>query len=309
MKDQIKLLAKVADKKTGNIRIKPNCMRATNWTITIHINHESDLDVTAKADKVIGAANAIKGEINIKQTDKSIVMSGGNIRVTCPTVDNSEFPDSEPAKDHKTVNGGIIPQLKLAALFAADNDVRPFLNGVYMADGYIRASDGHAGVRLDGVEGISAILPKQTVALLADIGDEPESVGSEGMSITFFYSWGWVKSQVINAKFPDMDRLFLDVDSYTDTKPIGDAVAIIRKISGPGAKIIIDGGKITDELSDIEIETDGSYPRCSFGAELLDRGLSVAKEIALPNNKVDEKKPAMIRGDFGLIGVVMPVRI
>lgn len=309
MKDQIKLLAKVTDKKTGNIRIKPNCMRATNGTITIHINHESDLDVTAKADKVIGAANAIKGEIKIKQTDKSIVMSGGNVRVTCPIVDNSEFPDSEPAQESSPVKGSITPQLKLAAMFAADNDVRPFLNGVYMGDGYIRASDGHAGVRLDGVDGITAILPKQAVSLLVDIGEEPESVGNSNFSITFFYPWGWIKSQVIDARFPDMDRLFLDVENYCDTKPIGDAVATIRKITGPGSKIIIEGNKITDELKSIVIDVDGEYPLCAFGAELLDRGLSAAKEIALPDNGYDGTKPAMIRGDFGLIGAVMPVRI
>lgn len=309
MKDQIKLLAKVADKKTGAIRIKPDCMKATNGMISMQVNYESGLDVTVKAEKAIGAANAIKGEIKIKKTDKSVIMSGGNIKVTCPTVDNSEFPDTDPSQEKSPVDGEIIPQLKIALGFAADNDVRAFLNGVYMADGYVRSSDGHAGVRLDGVDGVKAILPKPTVSLLSDIGDEPESIGCSGFSITFFYPWGWIKSQVIDARFPDLDALFVEMDNYSDTKPIGDAVATIRKISGPGAKIIIDGNKITDELSDIEIEVDGEYPHCAFGAELLDRGLSVATEIALPNNGNDGGKPSMIRGDYGLIGAVMPVRI
>lgn len=309
MKDQIKLMAKVADKKTGAIRIKPDCMKAFNGAISMQVNYESGLDVTVKAEKAIGAANAIKGEINIKQTEKSVIMSGGNVRVTCPTVDNSEFPDTEPAQEGSPVNGSITPQLKLAAMFAADNDVRAFLNGVYMADGYIRASDGHAGVRMDGVEGITAIIPKQTVSLLADIGEEPESVGSSGFSITFFYSWGWIKSQVIDARFPDLDALFVDMDNYVDKKPIGDSVATIRKITGSGSKVIINGRKITDELSDIEIDVDGDHPGCAFGADLLDRALAVANEIALPNNGREGSGPAMIRGDYGLIGAVMPVRI
>jgi DNA polymerase III sliding clamp (beta) subunit (PCNA family) len=272
----------------------------------VQINCDTGLDLTMSAGKAISAAGAIKGDIKTKKTDKSIILSGGGVRVTVPTVENSSFPEIETKGDKIAIDGEIVEQLNIASKFAADGDVRPFLNGVNLEDGKVMASNGHCGVILNGVDGVSAIIPKRTVNLMADL-DNPTHVSSAFMAVTFWYEWGFIKTQVIAAKYPDMNRVMRDMDNYINPSELKTAVATCKSIGDQ--TVIIEGNKMTDDTGAVEIDLDGDYPRCSFMAELLDKALSVATEIALPDASKDSGAPAMIKGDHGLIGVVMPCRI
>lgn len=307
MKNEIKFLSKVADKKAGYIRVMPTCLQAADGVVSVQINADTGLDLTMSAGKAVSAANAIKGDIKTKQTDKSIILSGGGVRVTVPTVDNSQFPEIETQGDKVEIDGEIIEQLKVASKFAADGDVRAFLNGVNLSDGKVMASNGHCGVILDGINGIDAVIPKRTINLMVDVADNPTHVSSGFLSVTFYYDWGFIKTQVIDAKYPDMSKLMREMDNYSSPIELSDAVSTCKKIGGQ--KVIIDGNKIADESASVEVDLERSYPQCSFMTDLLDKILSVADEVALPDSTQEENAPAMIRGKNGLIGVVMPCRI
>ena len=309
MKDQIKFAAKAVDKKTGLMKLENNAITSTNGRITIHIECETGIDAVIKADNAIGAANAIKGEMKAKKTGASVMFLGGGAKVRAPIVEDSAFPNVDPGSDSKKIEGDFLGAMKTASLFAADGDVRKFLNGVSLSNGKVQASNGHVGVILDGIDGLDVIIPKETVAILCDVGDAPESASSNAASITFFYPWGWIKSVVIDSRFPEMEKLFRGADDYFKGDILADAVSTIRKIKGSGAKVIIDGAKVQSDDGEVVIESDGDFNRCSFSADLLDKVLSVATEISLPDATKNDNAPGMFKGVNGLIGAIMPMRI
>lgn len=307
MKDAIKFLASVANGKInpslGFIRVMNGKAQAGDSSVFVQMDCDIGLDVTMKADRALAAMNAIKGDPKFKQTEKGIVISGGGTRVTVPTISNDSFPQMDAEGEPEPINGKLIPSLSIAKSFTAENDVRECLNGAYVADGFVRAANGHSGVKLEGIEGIDAILPKRAVEMLCKIGKEPEKVSSGHHSVTFYYEWGWVRCSVIDSKFPNMDQMFETTASPVDCSELKDAVATCKSVvSNSGRVTITPESVIGDDAVNIDLNT--GLKESSYNCGLLSDMLNVSSTIAVPD---DERKPAVFTGEHGLVGVVMPM--
>lgn len=307
MKDVIKFLATVANGKInpslGFIRVNNGIAQAGDSSVFVQMDCDLVLNATMKADRALSAVNAIKGDPKVKQTEKSVIISGGGVRVTVPTISNDDFPNVEPSGDKVSISGNIIPSLNIAKTFSADGDVREYLNGVAIKDGLVMASNGHSGVILDGVDGVDCILPKRAIDLLVKIGEEPEEVSSGFGSITFYYQWGWVRCNVIDGKFPDMTNMLIADSDPVDCASLTDAVNTCKSVVGNSGKILIDSDSVSgDDAVTVDYET--GLKESSFNCGLLSTMLAVSDTIAISD---DPRKPAIFSGGHGLRGLVAPV--
>ena len=308
MKNTIKFLASIADGKLnqalGFVRIENSRAYAGNQVAMVMMECESAVDITVNASRALAAVNAIKGDLSIKANEKSATISGGGVKVIAPTIPNEQFPKIEPEGTKIAISGKILDSLRVAKQFAAANDARPIFNGVYVGES-IRATDGKHGVKLDGVEGISAILPSKAIDLLLKIGEEPIEASCATTSTTFHYQWGWVRCNVIDGKYPceQMDNGLLTNAEFKEIKGLRDAVSTCKSVIGNNGDVIIDSQTVSgDDAVTVEVETGIESGR--FNSGLLAKCLDVAESLAVSDN---DRGQAVFKGDNGMVGFVMPV--
>lgn len=308
MKSTIKFLASIADGKLnpafGFVRIENNRAYAGNQVAMVMVECESTVDITVNASRALAAANAIKGELSIKVNEKSATISGGGVKVIAPTIPNDQFPKIEPEGSKISISGKILDSLRVAKQFSAENDTRPIFNGVYVGEN-IRATDGKHGVRLNGIDGISAILPVKAVDLLLKIGEEPISASCATTSVTFHYQWGWARCHVIDGKYPceQMDNGMATNAEFKDIGALKDAVSTCKSVIGNNGDIIINNHSVKGDDA-VTVDIDTGIDDARFNCGLFSKCIDVADALAISDG---ERSPAVFKGDNGLVGFVMPV--
>lgn len=112
--------------------------------------------------------------------------------------------------------------LRAAVIHTAKNDVRFYLTGVYLGDGFISATNGHTMIMIeDDILGLGLIIPRETIlSLIKKLGTRKDyelSIESKDDGFGLISCNGEFELfEFIEGKFPDVKR----VDVPEPTKPV-----------------------------------------------------------------------------------------
>lgn len=105
--------------------------------------------------------------------------------------------------------------LKAAALCKAKSDVRFYLCGVYLGDGFIASTNGHVGLIIDeeSLSGYDLIIPAETIeSLVKKVGNTPmlKTVNLHQLEDGFWlldHNGSYELFKPIDGKFPDIKKI------------------------------------------------------------------------------------------------------
>lgn len=112
--------------------------------------------------------------------------------------------------------------LKAASLCKAKNDVRFYLCGVYLGDGFIASTNGHVGLLIDeeNLKGFDLIIPSETIdSLIKKVGNTPilKNVNLHKLEDGFWlidHNGSYELFKPIDGKFPDIKKI--DIEKPTN---------------------------------------------------------------------------------------------
>lgn len=231
MKDILKVLKNaVAKDSTINIfkclHLYGDRIQAQNGRITIDAPIAPMGDLTIDADRFIKAVYACDGEPEVKHTQTGqLSLKKGSFRAVLPLYDNVDFPRVERDADGEvlTPTMPILQPLSKLLPMCGENDVRVWLNGININDGYAYATDGtimaRAGIGIAPKKPIN--IPAEAIAELIRIGVEPVKIIVTGASITFDLGDIWLRAQLFNVNWPDVRKRF---DNLNYGEPVPDCL-------------------------------------------------------------------------------------
>lgn len=108
--------------------------------------------------------------------------------------------------------------LKAAALCKAKNDVRFYICGIYLGDGFIAATNGHIGLIIDepNLKGFDLIIPAEAIdSLVKKVGNYPmtKTVQLHKLQKGFYLldlNGTYELFKPIDGKFPDIKKIDID---------------------------------------------------------------------------------------------------
>lgn len=112
--------------------------------------------------------------------------------------------------------------LKAAAMFKASRDVRFYLCGIYVGDGFIAATNGHAALICEegDTTGMDLIIPSETInSLLKKVGNKPAVKTTslhqiDGEYWLLDHSGSYELFKPVNGKYPNIKKV--DIAKPTD---------------------------------------------------------------------------------------------
>lgn len=137
--------------------IQACCVRARTLAAALQTARTEDITLTAEG-----------GELTVR---------AGRNRQTIKTLPYNEFPQPEIG-DHTELHtkpADLARAISAVRYAAATKDVRPYLNGIYIGEGYAVASDGHrlARVQLNSGEHRPVIIPAEAASDIIDRAGGP----------------------------------------------------------------------------------------------------------------------------------------
>lgn len=114
--------------------------------------------------------------------------------------------------------------LKAASLCKAKNDVRFYLCGVYLGDGFLASTNGHVGLIIDepNLNGFDLIIPSETIdSLIKKVGNSPmlKTVELHKLDDDFWlldHNGSFELFKPLDGKFPDIKKI--DIEKPKDIK-------------------------------------------------------------------------------------------
>ncbi len=221
----------------ANVLIRKEASRVALVASDIEVQITTQVDAGVGEDAVLTTVAARKlqdilralpdtSEVSLTLDQGRLTVLAGKSRFALQTMDAEDFP-AVTLPDEWAVSLSMA-QSTLRNLFnsvhyaMANQDIRYYLNGlllVFAADG-VRAvaTDGHrlahAGVSLEGLEGLAApldaIVPRKTVLemqRLLDDSDDPVAIDVAGNMIRFRFDEIELISKLVEGKFPDFTRV------------------------------------------------------------------------------------------------------
>jgi DNA polymerase-3 subunit beta len=198
-----------------------------------------DFACCVDAKRLVAAINIIENP-KIKLTDTHLIIQQGSMRFTLPFMHYDNFPDVFIANDEGIeLDGSVVNLLAQVRYAQAKNDVRYYLNGVYLHSEngklIICASDGHRiAIRYQPCkEAFNIILPTKSVNQI--IKHEPEKliISSKLRCIKDDFE---MICTPIEAKYPDFVRALGQMDdtisfSKQDVQVTLSAITSLRDVS------------------------------------------------------------------------------
>jgi len=216
-----------------------------------------DLNVTPKASTFTRAILTCKDVIQITQTNAGrLSIKSGKFRalVECTSED---FPVTIPEGD--TIDfptGGVLKALKALEPFIAKDASRPWACGILLRDNSAYATNNSVLVEywLGYRFPISLNLPKDAVAEMLRIGEEPLRMQCTENSVTFFYSGNrWLKTQLYSLEWPDLQKVFNDPAANLVPVPssLWEALEDLHPFADKLRRVYVRDGHISTDREDL----------------------------------------------------------
>jgi DNA polymerase-3 subunit beta len=237
---------------------------------------------SVNADKFLKALSSCKFECKVFLKEDRLEIKSGRRRFKLQTIDPDSYPSFYNSKDREKLDikaHDFIANIKKLAPIAATNDVRHYLNGVYIGDDFA-ATNGH---RLCSVK---ADLPCKSIIPTESIKKFPSDVDGEvyidSNNVTIKSDKLTLKSRLIDATYPDYTKVAqipnkavtVDCDAFQSAIKdaligSGDDGSINLIVTNKLITVVSSAGKSEAKI-DIECESDSEFEMAFNGKYLID---------------------------------------
>jgi len=269
-------------------------------------------DCTVPAERFLKAVDACDGEPKLKVTDAGrLSISRGNFRSVLPLANHEDFPLVEKDGQEVVNDGDLLGVFRALREFVGEDASRPWACGMLLKDGYAYATNNILLGRMpcswssfnDPIN-----IPSFALDELLRIGRKIQQIYLLDNAVTFALGDDiWLRSQLFEAQWPDMSKLFQPCRGITVSPELKLAVEkILPFCPDPKFPIIHLGAEgISTADGEMQAQVTGlELPEAIFRAEALLVALSRTNCIDLGAYPA----PCPFAGEGGLEGVLVGVR-
>lgn len=299
----------------GNLQVSDGKITA-NVTKRLFLDHK----FTTNAEKFLRAMRAVSMDeakdikLNVK---KHLSLSSGGFRVRMALSDFDAYPFIlSPEESMYTGCFGLVDTLKLLRPFVGNvAKTAPWTCGIQFVKDHAYATNNIILVRTESLveinEDVAIVLPVFTIDALIKIGEDPDSMATDGKQAWFLYSDGrWLQSVLIDATWPPQENLNTMLKGTDKDIPLkhSDINKLVPFCDDSDTQVIIlDGKKMstTEGNTLAEIEGDTVVGNAKFRAKPLISVLKIADRADFSSEHVP------FGGDYDgvqFVGVMVGVR-
>lgn len=174
---------------------------------------DEDIAICPHLGKLLAAVKKAGTTLSLTELDSGrLSMKGDNLRVIIPCIDGTSIPAVMPDPPCGTMTDEVIAGCAAVdpLIKEGDANIRWIETAALLRANTIFATNGHVAFEywhgIDLPPGLS--IPKATVSALAKTKKKLTRFGFSPSSVTFYFEDGaWLRSQLFNEEFPDIDRL------------------------------------------------------------------------------------------------------
>ena len=207
----------LAQKKDGlpwesHCQLQNGMALATNGVLTVGHKIEEDIHIAPHTETLMKALAKCGQSLTLtQQTDALLVVQSDKLRANIPCADIKIMPALYPDKQVAVLTSAISTAFGLLAPLINEGETRTALTGVLLQANTVTATNGHAIVEywhgIDLPPGL--IVPRASALAVFKCGKNLSGFGFSDKSVTFYFDdESFIKSSLIDAKFPNTDKLF-----------------------------------------------------------------------------------------------------
>jgi len=258
-----------------HLRIVDQRVQASNGTICVDVAIDSELDITVPAERFIAAINICNSDAKITAKNDHLSVSCKNFRTRIPLIENVMYPRLQADGKEYPILADTLDQFNLLKQFVGDKI--EWTKGILLSNEYAYATNTFVMVRAKMPFNIDVpvVVPVAAFNELVRIDKNPTSVKISQSSISFLFEDGFLRSQLIDAQWPDVVNRFPDFTA--DAVPEGLAIAVEQL------------ALFTDDMR-VEFNSDGirtgetvfnfeNLPTIAYNIEHLNAVLKIATHI------------------------------
>lgn len=314
----MKRLAKVASIKSPMQIMTHIAVEFDGHSVTFTANdgtrtYSATLDAKGDAGScTLEAVKLGKAVASMKKGDITITVGQiqqGRSRIKLNHLSFSDFPqpDYENADKVASSSGPIIDAMRQVMHAMAKNDVRTFLNGVLLSDGWAVATDGHR-MAWQPIEFTGRIIvPADSVPSILDMSGD---VFVSENQLIISGNGERMATRLLGAQYPDWERVIPSETVAEVSANTEDLLQSLKQcqIGGEKVSLSVSGGTLTltneGAESDCECSATGDCESAYLIQYLIDA--IVASDSETTELKFSgESRPTIVNGN----AVVMPVRL
>lgn len=241
--------------------------------------------VSVKADRFLKAVEACEGAPNFGITPAGkLSVKHDRFRAYLPVLPQQDYPRMAQEGSNVPVDPDFIAVLRRLKPFISEDASRVWSTALLFTERYVYATNNIIIVRcpIDWSD-VQVAVPATTVDRIIEIADTPSQIFLADNSVTFEYDDVWMRSQLVNEPWPDVERFF--------TAPFGDLPAVPPDLRKAVERIRVFcanekfptiqlGTTLKTDAGEQSAEYDGfDLPDSKFHADQLLKVLSVATHV------------------------------
>ena len=275
----------------NHFRIESGRVKGQNGMIALSGPIDLDLSITPKAVEFTKAIQACNDTISMHLTPAGrLSIKSGRFKAFVDCL-SEPFPAVEPEGVEVKLDGTFLEVVKQLAPFIAEDASRPWARGILFRGSSAFATNNVVLVeRWLGYNFPVAInVPKQAVAELLRINEEPERLQVTETSVTFHFSNArWLRTQTYSLEWPDVSKV-LDQPGTPTPPPetLFSAIETLVPFVGEQSKIFFmpDGSITTSESegqgASVQLDPFGALGCFNIHQFLLLQGVATEIDLTL----------------------------
>lgn len=248
------------------------------YTVTVPCKTTKQGALAVDPNDIKNALTGLNGDVTLNIKDNKLVLSqkvGGRTRTFksdfLPAEDFPRFPDID-CKPLALPAETLCDAIRQVRYAAAIKDVRHYLNGIYISEKFVAASDGHRAALcpLDQGPKKAMIVPAPAIDKLLDLLDAEHvavSTGEQHLSVTGDNCA--MHCRLIDGRFPDIERVIPDARKTRIVLPPEQALPVLKRCaklethrSASGDTYTVLGLAPGDNVLNVEGQRTQDYIEC-----------------------------------------------
>jgi len=212
------------------VAIRDHWLMAENDTFTVGTPIETDLEMCLHAEKFLAALSQCSEIFQMVQVNpQELALKSGAFRAVIPILASDTVARFDPDAVCGTFDDKLKEGFKIASKICTGKDDRSISISSLLRKNSIVATNGHVAIEYwHGFDFPKPMaIPKKTVEILSKIDKSLVGFGFSDVSLTFYFAdMSFLKTRLVSATWPDLDKLFNDNTFATEPLWQGFAQAI-----------------------------------------------------------------------------------
>lgn len=259
--------------------IRDGRVSAFNGKLALSSPIQCDLECKPKAIPMVQAIGRCGETIQLTMTPAGrLSIKSGSFKAFVECIED-EMPDMQPEGELVECNGAhLLKALKVVQPFIGNDASRQWTNGVLLRGQSAYATNNVCLVEywIGSTFPHVVNIPRDAVAEVLRINEEPTHLQISNNSMTFHYSDGrWIRTQLFGVEWPDLSAV-LDAEHNATpvNKQLFEGLEMIKPFTDKNGRVLIEGLTVRthedpSEGASFELAQETILPPSSFQVEML----------------------------------------